>query len=159
MARELECGYRVAKTSVFIHQSFLSITAHIKEHPAWFPRFDPGGRLQCFSSTTMARNASGWKGICPTRISLLLWRRVSAGSPSCMRNTPMQRLVRRRADWFWLFPLCTGYDVLAPLQQWKDSYAALHMWTQIVGKVRLYSAGGQVRASNREVVRLSRRNT
>jgi len=31
------------------------------------------------------------------------------------------------------------------------------MWTQIVGKVRLYSAGGQVRASNREVVRLSRR--
>jgi hypothetical protein len=90
---------------------------------------------------------------------LLLWRRVSAGSPSCMRNTPMQRLVRRRADWFWLFPLCTGYDVLAPLQQWKDSYAALHMWTQIVGKARLYSAGGQVRASNREVVRLSRRNT
>jgi hypothetical protein len=24
-----------------------------------------------------------------------------------------------------------------PLQQWKDTYATLHMWTQIVGKIRL----------------------
>ncbi len=24
-----------------------------------------------------------------------------------------------------------------PLEQWKDTYATLHMWTQIVGKVRL----------------------
>src|ERR1700739_544469 len=24
-----------------------------------------------------------------------------------------------------------------PLQAWRDTYAALHMWTQIVGKVRL----------------------
>src|SRR5215203_6773716 len=24
-----------------------------------------------------------------------------------------------------------------PLEEWKDTYATLHMWTQIVGKVRL----------------------
>jgi hypothetical protein len=24
-----------------------------------------------------------------------------------------------------------------PLEAWKDTYATLHMWTQIVGKVRL----------------------
>ncbi|MEO8326011.1 MAG: DUF5996 family protein, partial [Nitrospirota bacterium] len=24
-----------------------------------------------------------------------------------------------------------------PLEDWKDTYAALHMWTQVVGKVRL----------------------
>ncbi len=24
-----------------------------------------------------------------------------------------------------------------PLEVWKDTYATLHMWTQIVGKVRL----------------------
>ena len=24
-----------------------------------------------------------------------------------------------------------------PLESWKDTYATLHMWTQIVGKVRL----------------------
>src|SRR4029077_8386335 len=24
-----------------------------------------------------------------------------------------------------------------PLQEWQDTYATLHMWTQIVGKVRL----------------------
>ncbi len=24
-----------------------------------------------------------------------------------------------------------------PLASWKDTYATLHMWTQIVGKVRL----------------------
>ena len=24
-----------------------------------------------------------------------------------------------------------------PLNEWKDTYATLHMWTQIVGKVRL----------------------
>jgi hypothetical protein len=24
-----------------------------------------------------------------------------------------------------------------PLEQWKDTYATLHMWTQIVGKIRL----------------------
>ena len=24
-----------------------------------------------------------------------------------------------------------------PLAEWKDTYATLHMWTQIVGKVRL----------------------
>ena len=24
-----------------------------------------------------------------------------------------------------------------PLEEWKDTYATLHMWTQIVGKVRM----------------------
>ena len=24
-----------------------------------------------------------------------------------------------------------------PLAEWKDTYATLHMWTQIVGKIRL----------------------
>jgi hypothetical protein len=24
-----------------------------------------------------------------------------------------------------------------PLEEWKDTYATLHMWTQVVGKVRL----------------------
>lgn len=24
-----------------------------------------------------------------------------------------------------------------PLQEWQDTYATLHMWTQIVGKIRL----------------------
>src|SRR5688572_6153016 len=24
-----------------------------------------------------------------------------------------------------------------PLEEWKDTYATLHMWTQIVGKIRL----------------------
>ena len=24
-----------------------------------------------------------------------------------------------------------------PLDQWKETYATLHMWTQIVGKIRL----------------------
>ena len=24
-----------------------------------------------------------------------------------------------------------------PLEDWKDTYATLHMWTQIVGKIRL----------------------
>src|SRR5882724_6459714 len=24
-----------------------------------------------------------------------------------------------------------------PLEQWKDTYATLHMWTQIIGKIRL----------------------
>ena len=24
-----------------------------------------------------------------------------------------------------------------PLSEWKDTYATLHMWTQIVGKIRL----------------------
>ncbi len=27
-----------------------------------------------------------------------------------------------------------------PLQEWKDTYATLHMWTQIVGKIRLVKA-------------------
>jgi len=24
-----------------------------------------------------------------------------------------------------------------PLEEWKDTYATLHMWTQVVGKIRL----------------------
>lgn len=24
-----------------------------------------------------------------------------------------------------------------PLEEWQDTYATLHMWTQIVGKIRL----------------------
>jgi hypothetical protein len=101
----------------------------------------------------------------------------------------MRRLVRRSGDWFWVFPFCTGYDVLAgscpvrseelrsnyPFSVWSSKARSwlpgglpvhfskgktpTHMWTQIVGKVRLYSGGGQVRESNREVVRLSQRNT
>jgi hypothetical protein len=46
-----------------------------------------------------------------------------------------------------------------PLQQWKDAHATLHMWTQIVGKVRLYSGAGPIRESDGEVVRRSHRNT
>ena len=38
----------------------------------------------------------------------------------------MEAVVGHEAEWPAL-----------PLEQWKDSYATLHMWTQIVGKVRL----------------------
>jgi len=38
----------------------------------------------------------------------------------------MQAVVGHEAEWPAL-----------PLEQWKDTYATLHMWTQIVGKVRL----------------------
>src|SRR4029077_8877366 len=30
-----------------------------------------------------------------------------------------------------------------PLEEWRDTYATLHMWTQIVGKTRLALAPGQ----------------
>ena len=35
--------------------------------------------------------------------------------------------------------ICMATDVwpALPLQDWKDTYATLHMWTQIVGKIRL----------------------
>ena len=31
-----------------------------------------------------------------------------------------------------------------PLAHWQDTYATLHMWTQIVGKIRLELGGQQV---------------
>jgi Family of unknown function (DUF5996) len=33
-----------------------------------------------------------------------------------------------------------------PLAGWKDTLATLHMWTQIVGKVRLKVNGSQINA-------------
>ena len=30
-----------------------------------------------------------------------------------------------------------GWPALPPLQDWQDTYATVHMWTQIVGKIRL----------------------
>jgi hypothetical protein len=35
-----------------------------------------------------------------------------------------------------------------PLEAWKDTYATLHMWTQIVGKVRASSASTIVAGSH-----------
>jgi hypothetical protein len=33
-------SYEDQKTADFIHPNFLPVKAHIKEHPAWFHRFD-----------------------------------------------------------------------------------------------------------------------
>jgi hypothetical protein len=44
-----------------------------------------------------------------------------------MASHPMHRIGDRNAD---------SWPAL-PLEQWKDTYATLHMWTQIVGKIRL----------------------
>lgn len=43
-----------------------------------------------------------------------------------MASRPKQRSAGQNAEWPAL-----------PLEQWKDTYATLHMWTQIVGKIRL----------------------
>ena len=36
-------------------------------------------------------------------------------------------------------PMSRGWPEL-PFESWKDTYATLHMWTQIVGKIRLAQA-------------------
>lgn len=78
----------------------------------------PCGRPQRFSSTARARNARGWRAICPARISSLFWREVSAGSPSGTRKINAE-------GWYadvvthLVIPFCTGCIVLAgscPLQ-------------------------------------------
>jgi hypothetical protein len=47
-----------------------------------------------------------------------------------------------------MFRLCGGYALAPmtvnswpalPLSEWKETYDTLHMWTQIVGKIRLAS--------------------
>src|SRR5207253_11196482 len=45
---------------------------------------------------------------------------------------PIVRAPRRR----FMMTHSTDWPAL-PLSEWKDTYATLHMWTQIVGKIRL----------------------
>jgi hypothetical protein len=33
--------------------------------------------------------------------------------------------------------MATGWPVLPPLQEWKDTFTTVHMWSQVVGKIRL----------------------
>ena len=41
-------------------------------------------------------------------------------------------------------PLTTEAWPSLPLEAWSDTYATLHMWTQIVGKIRLAQSPGSI---------------
>src|SRR5262245_21026730 len=61
----------------------------------------------------------------------LCWPALRRGAPSGAPDGPLR--TRRRG------PSAMSHDVwpALPLEEWKDTYDTLHMWTQIVGKVRL----------------------
>jgi uncharacterized protein YyaL (SSP411 family) len=64
-------SYEDQKTAEF-GQNLLPVRAHIKEHPAWFHRFDAVWTPTVLLLDSAGKSVCDWKVICPTTTSSLV---------------------------------------------------------------------------------------